>query len=274
MKRRIIIFTILLFFLQNFVFAQTSGSGKESGTYLTLIFLVLSVAFLLYVLIALEGSVDIFAGLFQRVVHYIFPPKDETLNVEDIGHSYDGIKELNNRVPPWFNYLFLGTIVFGIIYFVDYHVLKVSPLMLSEYQKEIDDAATQRQILSASEPPIDETKLTALHDEASIKKGEEIFKKYCVSCHGDNGQGLVGPNLTDQYWIHGGGIKNVYATIKNGVPAKGMISWQLVLTGKQIQEAGSYVLSLQGSNPAGAKPPQGEKWNETETASTTTQAVK
>lgn len=274
MKRRIIFLTILLFFLQNFVFAQTSGSGKESGAYVTLIFLVLSVAFLLYVLIALEGSVDIFAGLFQRVVHYIFPPKDETLNVEDIGHSYDGIRELNNRVPPWFNYLFLGTIIFGIIYFVDYHVLKVSPLMLSEYQKEIDDAATQRQILSASEPPVDETKLTALRDEASLKKGEEIFKKYCVSCHGDNGQGLVGPNLTDQYWIHGGGIKNVYATIKNGVPAKGMISWQLVLTGKQIQEVGSYVLSLQGSNPAGAKPPQGEKWNETETASTTTQAIK
>ena len=91
----------------------------------------------------------------------------------------------------------------------------------------------------------------------ALGRGKEAFGKYCVSCHGPQGQGVVGPNLTDQYWIHGGAVTNVYATIKNGVAAKGMISWQLVFTPKQIQEIASFVLSLQGTNPPNAKKQEG-----------------
>lgn len=256
-------FTVLFFFLaQNSVFAQTSDSGAEMGIKITLTFLIISVAVLLYIIGALDGNVEVFTGMFRRITKYIIPTKEETLNAKDLGHDFDGIRELNNRIPPWFNYLFLGTVIFGIIYLIDYHVVKVSPLMYDEYQQEVETANLQRQILMASEPPIDEANLTPLKDSVSISQGKEIYKKYCISCHGDNGQGIVGPNLTDQYWIHGGGVKNIFATIKNGVPSKGMISWQLVLTGKQIQETSSYILTLHGTNPPGAKAPQGDLWVE------------
>jgi cytochrome c oxidase cbb3-type subunit III len=89
-----------------------------------------------------------------------------------------------------------------------------------------------------------------------------------VSCHGPQGGGVVGPNLTDDYWIHGGSVRNVYGTIKQGVPAKGMISWQLVFTPKQIQEIASYVLSLRGSNPTGGKKPEGTLFTEADTTGT------
>ncbi|MBI2429062.1 MAG: c-type cytochrome [Ignavibacteriales bacterium] len=99
-------------------------------------------------------------------------------------------------------------------------------------------------------------------DDASLKLGAENFQKFCISCHGPQGGGIVGPNLTDKYWIHGGGVKNVYATIKAGVPAKGMISWQLVFSQKQIQQLASYVLSLQGTSSPGGKAPEGQLYVE------------
>jgi cytochrome c oxidase cbb3-type subunit 3 len=97
-------------------------------------------------------------------------------------------------------------------------------------------------------------------DTPDLEAGKAIFKTNCVPCHGPEAGGIVGPNLTDKYWIHGGGIKNVFKTIKDGVPAKGMISWQAVLKPKQIQEVASYVLSLQGTKPANPKAPQGTIW--------------
>jgi cytochrome c oxidase cbb3-type subunit 3 len=183
----------------------------------------------------------------------------------EMDEDFDGIKELDNKVPPWFNYLFYGSIVFGLVYVLNFHVFKSSPLSIGEYQDELTAASLQRQIFLATQGSIDEAKLAALKDPASIKAGMENFKKYCISCHGAEAGGIVGPNLTDQYWINGGGIKNVYTTIKMGVPAKGMISWQLVFTPKQIQELASFVLSLQGTHPVVAKAPQGTIWVEKDT---------
>jgi cytochrome c oxidase cbb3-type subunit 3 len=177
-------------------------------------------------------------------------------------HEFDGIRELDNRIPPWFSTLFIGTIVFGVAYLLDYHVLGSSPLMADEYRNEIAAADLQHRIRIASEGSIDENALVALVDPEALNRGKSEFKKYCVSCHGSDGQGVVGPNLTDDYWIHGGGIKNVYTTIKQGIPAKGMISWQLVFTPKQIQEIASYVLSLHGTNPLNAKKPEGQLYGE------------
>jgi cytochrome c oxidase cbb3-type subunit 3 len=108
-----------------------------------------------------------------------------------------------------------------------------------------------------AEGTINEDELEALTDDTSVKAGQERFLKNCITCHGSRGEGIVGPNLTDQYWIHGGGIKNVYSTIKNGVPEKGMISWKLVFTPKEIQQLASFVLSLRGSNPSNGKKPEG-----------------
>jgi cytochrome c oxidase cbb3-type subunit 3 len=175
-------------------------------------------------------------------------------------HVYDNIRELDNRIPPWFTTLFLGTIVFAGVYMVSYHVLGSSPLMIEEYRQEVADADLQRRVMIAKEGAIDEAALVALVDPLALDRGKQAFDKYCVSCHGAQGQGVVGPNLTDEFWIHGGGVKNVYAVIKNGVAAKGMISWQLVFTPKQMQEIASFVLSLQGTNPPNAKKAEGEPY--------------
>ncbi|MEW5798316.1 MAG: cbb3-type cytochrome c oxidase N-terminal domain-containing protein [Bacteroidota bacterium] len=244
------------------VFAQTPDPGTELGMIMTVSFLVFAVATLMFILVIMGGDVDPIAEAYFRIKNYIVPPKMETEVAEDLGHDFDGIRELDNRIPPWFNLLFLGTIVFAIVYMLDYHVLKISPLMESEYIAEVQAAEVQKRIALAADGEIDENALVALKDEASLKLGAEIFQKFCISCHGPQGGGIVGPNLTDKYWIHGGGVKNVYATIKAGVPAKGMISWQLVFSQKQIQQIASYVLSLQGTNPPGGKAPEGQLYSE------------
>lgn len=260
MKNKFLFTIAMLFAIQENLLAQTTtpDPGIEIGTKVTLVFLILTVAILLYVIGALDGSIDAIADVTGRIKRHIVPSKDETEHAIDLGHDFDGIRELDNRIPPWFNYLFLGTIVFGFIYLLDYHVFGFSPLMHNEYQNELSQAAIQRQIMLANEPTIDEATLAVLKDEESLKFGKEAFQKYCVSCHGNEGEGIVGPNLTDQYWIHGGKITDVYAIIKNGVPAKGMISWQLVFTQRQMQKIASYVNSFQGTNPPGAKKPEGQ----------------
>lgn len=109
---------------------------------------------------------------------------------------------------------------------------------------------------------VDENSVVVLTDAGAIAAGKGIYDGNCASCHGVAGEGLVGPNLTDAYWLHGGGIKNVFKTIKYGVPAKGMIAWQNQLNPEAIQKVSSYIVTMQGSNPANAKAPQGEIWNE------------
>jgi cytochrome c oxidase cbb3-type subunit 3 len=172
-------------------------------------------------------------------------------------HDYDGIKELDNKVPPWFNILFYGTIVFGIIYLLVFHVFHLEPLSAGEYVEEVRAADLQRQELIRTGAFVNEDNVKQLTDPASIQAGKDIFMKNCTPCHGMNGEGIIGPNLTDDYWINGGGIKNIFKTIKYGVPAKGMITWQNLLNPKQIEEAASYVMSLHGTNPPNGKPPEG-----------------
>ena len=175
-------------------------------------------------------------------------------------HDFDGIKELDNRIPPWFNYLFYGTIIFAIIYMLDYHVLKTGKLPAQEYQEEMHMAALQRAELIKSGALDNENNVKLLTDASALSDGKDVFKTDCVPCHGENAQGIIGPNLTDRYWIHGGGIKNVFKTIKYGVPSKGMLTWEGKINPREIQEVASYVLSLQGTNPPNAKAPQGQIW--------------
>lgn len=177
-----------------------------------------------------------------------------------IAHDYDGIQELDNPIPAWFMYLFYGSIIFGIGYFLNYHVFKAAPLQYAEYRNEMAQAAIEKKaFLSKAANRVDENTVKLVHDPAVIASGEAIFKSTCAPCHGDHAQGNVGPNLTDDYWLHGGKINDLFKTIKYGVLAKGMPTWEKQLSPKQISDVANYIKSLQGSNPAGGKEPQGTK---------------
>ena len=178
-------------------------------------------------------------------------------------HEFDGIAELDNPIPAWFRILFYTTIVFGIGYLLNYHVFNYSKSQEEEYVAEIQQAADDK-VAFLSNPvnsasAVNESNIEQSKDAAVLKNGQALFATRCPPCHGDAGQGLVGPNLTDEYWLHGGKIKDVFKTIKYGVPEKGMIAWEKSMSAQQISDIANYVLSLQGTKPAGAKAAQGAK---------------
>lgn len=181
-----------------------------------------------------------------------------------LDHNYDGIKELDNHLPPWWKWLFYATIVWGLGYLVVYHLMDSLPLSDQEYQNELSLAQEQKAKLLASKPAvvIDEEALQYSNDEKIIQNGRKVYVTNCASCHLANGEGSIGPNLTDEYWLHGGSVKNIYVTIKNGVQEKGMIPWGPVLSPEQIRDVSFYIMSIKGSNPANPKPPQGTLYKE------------
>lgn len=213
----------------------------------------------------LSGNID-WGRVFTKSVPV---EKEAAIQFE---HEYDGIRELDNTLPPWWLWMFYATIIFSVVYMIHYHVTPIKafenigfigPGVGQEelYRREMEEAEKQKQeYLEKAAANINENNVELLNDATDLEKGKEIFKTNCAVCHGQNAQGGAGPNLTDDYWIHGGGIKNVFKTIKYGVPEKGMIPWETQLSPKQIQLVASYVLSLRGSNPPGALPPQGELW--------------
>lgn len=176
-----------------------------------------------------------------------------------LNHDYDGIKELDNHLPPWWVYLFYGTIGFAGVYILAFHILDYAPLPKEELRQEIAMAKVEvenyRKTMANS---IDESNVTLITKHEELEPGKAVFTNNCKACHGGAGEGGIGPNLTDQYWLHGADIKKVFKIVKDGVPAKGMIAWNSKLTPLEIQQVASYVISLQGSNPANPKAPQGE----------------
>lgn len=177
-----------------------------------------------------------------------------------LDHSYDGIRELDNHLPPWWKWLFYGTMVWAVVYLIVYHVMNLLPLSEAEYLAEVDRVQAMRATREVVE--IDEANLVFTPDEEIIKRGQAIFTSNCASCHRNDGGGGIGPNLTDEYWLHGGSIQNIFSTIKNGVPEKGMISWGPILKPEEIRDASFFVMSLRGTNVAGGKEPQGELYRE------------
>jgi len=175
-----------------------------------------------------------------------------------IPHAYDGIHELNNPVPRWFNVLFYGTMIFAACYLYYYHISD-GPGQDEEYIAEMTRAAADKKaFLATAAEKFDENSIKP--DPSLIAKGKTIFMANCIACHGEHGQGIVGPNLTDEFWLHGGSINDVFKTVKYGVPAKGMASWEKTLSAKNIAEVVNFIMSLQGTRPANAKAPQGEKY--------------
>jgi cytochrome c oxidase cbb3-type subunit 3 len=174
-------------------------------------------------------------------------------------HAYDGIVELDNPTPPWFMGLFYGTIVTAVIYLLVFHVFGSGDIMVQEYTQEMAIADKQREeYIKKVAGSINEKTVSQLTDTKGIEAGKSLFAQNCTACHGVNAEGKVGPNLTDAFWLHGGNVKAIFRVITEGVPEKGMIAWKRQLNPLQVQQLASYILSLQGSNPAGAKEPQGE----------------
>ena len=180
----------------------------------------------------------------------------------ELDHSYDGIKELDNHLPPWWKWLFYGTVAWSVVYLVMYHVTDSAPLQTQEYNDEITLAESVKQKYLATQPTaaIDENTLVYSNDAAILKSGKDIFTVNCVSCHrADGGGNAIGPNLTDPYWLHGGSIKQIFATIKNGANQNRMPAWGKMMKPSDVRDVAFYVMSLQGSNPKDAKEPQGQE---------------
>jgi cytochrome c oxidase cbb3-type subunit 3 len=173
-------------------------------------------------------------------------------------HDYDGIRELDNSLPPWWKYGFYVTIVVAIIYMGYYHMGGSGPSSLKEYQNQMDQAAMEIAAYQATQKDaVNEKNVVLLDNQSDIQAGAATFQSLCVACHGTMAEGKVGPNLTDDYWKNGGDIKDLFKTIKYGVKGTGMKSWKTDISASQIAQVASYILSLKGSNPPGAKAPEG-----------------
>src|SRR5690606_9350124 len=176
----------------------------------------------------------------------------------ELEHEYDGIKELDNVLPPWWVYMFYSTVIFGVIYLGKYHLfggenqyqeldkeLAIAQKEIEEYKKTAPDLLTADQVVLVTEP-------------ADIAAGKALFDSNCVACHRADGGGGIGPNLTDEYWILGGDVKDIFNTImEGGRDGKGMVAWKQQIKPTDIQKIASFILTLQGTNPADAKAPEG-----------------
>jgi cytochrome c oxidase cbb3-type subunit 3 len=178
-----------------------------------------------------------------------------------LDHNYDGIKELDNELPPWWVYLFYATIIFGVIYLIRFEIYGDYDQDL-EYELEVAEAQAQIEAYKKTAKDLVDVNTVALLTEASdISAGKSIFETNCVVCHMADGGGGIGPNLTDEYWILGGGIKNVFNTISEGGRAgKGMVSWKQTLKPLEMAQVASYLLSFQGTTPANPKAAEGDLW--------------
>ncbi|MDT7833361.1 cbb3-type cytochrome c oxidase N-terminal domain-containing protein [Flavobacteriaceae bacterium S356] len=192
--------------------------------------------------------------------------KSKAIEEEDeivLDHNYDGIRELDNTLPPWWVYMFYATILFAAIYLVKYEIMGGDD-QETEYRKEVAAAELELKKYKETTPDaFDITKIEARTDQGSLKRGNAVFRLNCASCHAADGGGGIGPNLTDKNWILGGGIQNVFKTISDGGrPGKGMIAWKKTLKPQDIEKVASYILSLQGTSPAKPKKAEGDIWEE------------
>lgn len=196
----------------------------------------------------------------ERIYHKLMGsrPVSEERDIE-LDHNYDGIKELDNTLPPWWLYSFYVSIVFAVGYMVYYHVLD-GENQVAEYESEMLAAKVAIEEYKKNAPDlVDAESVTLLTEAADLQKGAALYQTNCMACHAPDGGGGIGPNLTDNHWILGGGIKNVFHTVSEGGRAgKGMIAWKSNLKPTEIQQVASYILSLQGSQPANPKEAEGD----------------
>lgn len=203
-----------------------------------------------------------------------FRPQEQEADL-DLGHNYDGIRELDNRLPPWWLYGFYITIVVAGIYLWRYHVTHSAPLSAEEFTIAMKNAERQQaEYLKNAANLVDENNVKESSAPADISAGKGLFEANCVACHGKLGEGSVGPNLTDEFWIHGGGVKDIFKTIKYGWQDKGMKSWKEDFTPSQMAQLSSYIRTLKGTNPPNGKAPQGDPYTEGATTGADSAAAK
>ena len=251
-------------------------------------YILILLAFFLFLLVVLE----IVGGAVRQVLYQLMSPEErlekerkenlplaerawykklmkkltKTKSVEEehelvLNHEYDGIKELDNELPPWWVYLFYATIVFSVVYLARYELfggdtqidefnksMELARIQVEEYKKNAPDLLTAEQV-------------TVLTDASALATGKVLYDINCIACHKADGGGSIGPNLTDEYWILGGSIKDIFNTImEGGRDGKGMIAWKQQLSPTEIQQISSYIVTLQGTNPPDAKEPEGDRY--------------
>lgn len=218
--------------------------------------------------IAYKPEPSWWAKLWNDSNDFVPVEKEATIMLE---HNYDGIRELDNHLPPWWKWLFYATIVFAIVYLGFYHLSDTLPLPLKEYEKELAVADEQARKLKASNPvaAIDETTVKVVTDAEALADGKTTFLNNCASCHRRDAGGDIGPNLTDEYWKHGGSIQNVFKVVRQGVQGTNMIAWEGFISPEKMQNVASYILTLKGSNPENPKKPEGELYKEEPVAADT-----
>jgi cytochrome c oxidase cbb3-type subunit 3 len=172
-------------------------------------------------------------------------------------HAHDGIEEYDNRLPDWWLWILYGTIVFGIGYWLVFETMDMVPNPDERYALEMEAAAIAELERMAEAGTSNESLRLMSTVSERVSEGQQLFLKHCVACHAENAQGNIGPNLTDQYWIHGGEPMDLHATVTNGVLEKGMTAWGRQLGPRRVESVVAYVLTLRNTNVPG-KEPQGE----------------
>ncbi len=242
---------------------------------------------IIFIMVMLSTLQFLLKSEIQANLHIANKPKEKTIldklsdaveveNEESIlmDHDYDGIKELDNNLPPWWKYGFYLTIFIAIIYMVNYHVTGTSPLQGEEYKLSMKKAeADIAEFMKTSANNVDESTVKLLKEPADIAAGKDIFLTTCSACHGKLGEGGVGPNLTDDYWLHSGSVKDIFKTIKYGYPDKGMKSWKEDYSPIQIAQLASFIKTLRGTNPPKGKDKQGDLYVEEVAAPSDSSAV-
>lgn len=229
---------------------------------------IISMVFLIRTMVRLISADPAKAVLAEKVVKVNFWDRfNKVVPIEKeadimLDHDYDGIKELDNSLPPWWKYGFYLTIVTGVIYLWYYHAGGNGPSSHDEFVAEVQAGEEAKAAyLAKSANNVDENTVKML-DATGIASGGVLFEQMCAACHAKDGGGGVGPNLCDEYWLHGGSVKDIFKTIKYGWPDKGMKSWKDDFSPNQIAQITSYVKSLQGTKPAAPKDKQGELYIE------------
>ncbi|MEL6925908.1 MAG: cbb3-type cytochrome c oxidase N-terminal domain-containing protein, partial [Bacteroidota bacterium] len=203
-------------------------------------------------------SENVFTWLRRKLTNSVPIEKEADVMLD---HNYDGIRELDNSLPPWWVAMFYISIVVSVVYMGYYHVMDNGLLQEEAYAVEMERAEKfKAAFVAAQANRVNENNVEALLGAADLDLGKQVYTSFCVACHGTLGEGGVGPNLTDDYWLHGGDIKAVFKTIKYGVPEKGMIPWQDQMPAADMHRVASYIMTLVGTTPPNGKAPQGKKW--------------
>jgi len=295
MKKLIFVFALLLSFFSGFAQTETESVSAVSlwddpmlkfyiivGFVFVVAILVMLVAlYMLQVLnymakqasreraerlgIPYKEEPSIWARLWKESNDFVPMEKEADITLD---HVYDGIRELDNHLPPWWKWLFYATIVFAGVYMVVYHMSDTLPLPLKEYETELAMADEQARKLKASSPAaaIDETTVQLITDANALADRKTTFLNNCASCHRKDGGGDIGPNLTDEYWKHGGSIQDIFKVVRHGVQGTNMIAWEGFISPEKMQNVSNYILTLQGTNPENGKKPEGELYKPVESA--------